>query len=83
MQLASLDNSAAANAQAAMVKPNFVATSQSLSRAKKASQNAAEKGGKLARASYSSSKAAAAFAARIEKTKAPKPSSLKSKTASQ
>ncbi len=83
MQLASLDNSTAVNAQAALVKPNFVAASQSSSRAKKASQgaNAAEKGGKLARASYSASKAAT-FAAKVESARLPKPNSLKSKSAS-
>lgn len=84
MQLASLDNSTAVDAQAALVKPNFVAASQSSSLAKNASQgaSAAEKGGKAARASYSASKKAATFAAKIESARVPKPNSLKSKSAS-
>lgn len=83
MQLASLDNSPAANAQAALEKPNFVAASQSNSRAKKASQgaNAADKNAKHVRASYSASKAAA-FGAKAEGARAPKSNSLKSKSAS-
>jgi hypothetical protein len=83
MQLASLDNSMAADAQTALVKPNYNASSQSVSQAKKASQgvNAAEKGVKPAPGSHSASKAAA-FAAKVQKAKAPTPSSLKVKSAS-
>jgi hypothetical protein len=84
LQLASLNSSEATQVQAVLVKPDFSAAIQSASRARKASQgaNAAKKSSKVSRASYSASKAAS-FAAKVQDARAPKASSLKTKSASQ
>ena len=79
MQLASLSNTEAMETQSALVRPNFVAASQSLAVAKKAAQwvNAARKSTKLASATYSS-KAAVSNSIKVQPPKLQKKSSLKS-----
>jgi hypothetical protein len=76
MQLASLSNDEAVEAQTAQVKPNYVAASQSLTKKSAQGANALRKNAKLASATYSA-KAVSANALKVQKSQVQKKSSFR------